>query len=77
MKNLFNKIAKHKSFLWIVIFFSILHSITYVLDNSYKCVFLFVLIYFGVQKTFTKNIPVSLVISMIINNIVFGSKKIT
>ena len=77
MKKIINKVLKHRLFFLFAVLFSILYILTYVMDKSYYCVFIFTLLYFGIQKTLIKNIPLSLLFSLLITNIIFGCKKIT
>ena len=76
IKNNINKLLKNKSFFWFSIILSIIQLCIFIKEKSYKCLMLFSASSL-VLNALTKNIVLSLFVSLLLSNFVFGCKKIT
>tara|TARA_Y100001970_G_C14106631_1_gene788492 strand:+ start:286 stop:822 length:537 start_codon:yes stop_codon:yes gene_type:complete len=75
-KNYLNKILKNKSLFWFAIILSIIQLCIFIKEKSYKCLLLFVSSSL-IIKTFTNNLVLSLFVSLLLSNFIFGCTKIT
>ena len=75
-KNYLNKILKNKSLFWFAIILSIIQLCIFIKEKSYKCLLLFVCSSL-IIKTFTNNLVLSLFVSLLLSNFIFGCTKIT
>jgi len=70
-----NRVVNNKYFFWLVIFFSIAQIIIFIQDKSYKCLLIFIILSF-LFNNFSKKIALSLSISLIVSNFIFGCQKV-
>ena len=75
-KNNLNKIFKNKSLFWFSVILSIIQLCVFIKEKSYRCLILFASSSI-ILNALSKNIVLSLFISLLLSNFLFGCKKIT